>query len=149
MGAVFSFSPVMDTHDLPKNPRKLFFPKIRRTVFAGCVVRDDPVAGHLTYMIYASTCADEAENKAGDIVDNKWNEAITRIRLSPTFSPAFVGAYLYQIEQQPWIRRALYLATVYENKVYFHDTEIQMNDALANGATRVHVSISVDTLFDN
>ena len=149
MGAVFSFSSNMDTHDLPKNPRKLFFPKITRSTYVGCVVRDDPVAGHLTYIVYASTCADEAENKAGDIVDNKWNEAITRIRLSSTFSPPFVDTYLYQIEQQPWIRRVVYLATVYENKVYFHDTEIQMNDALAAGATRVHVSISVDTLFDN
>jgi hypothetical protein len=139
----------MDTHDLPKKPRKLFFPKIRRAVFVGCVVRDDPVAGRLTYIVCASTCADEAENKAGDIVDNKWNEAITRIRLSSTFSPPFVATYLYQIEQQPRVRRDCYLATVYENKVYFHDTDEQMNAALADGATRVHVSINIDALFAN
>jgi hypothetical protein len=146
MGSVFSFFPDMDTHE---NPRKLFFPEIRSPVFVGCVVRDDPVAGRLTYIVCASTCADEAENKAGDIVDNKSNEALQKSHLSFTFSPPFVDAYLYQIEQQPWIRRDCYLATVYENKVRFHDTDEQMNAALADGATRVHVSISVDTLFDN
>ena len=149
MGSAFSYLfHDMNTNDTYEKPRTCFFPQMKHPMFVGCVVRYDPVVNYLTYIICASTCADDARNKAGDIVDKKWNETIQKIN-STAFSPPFVSAYLYQIEQQPRIRRDTYLATVVENKVFFHDTEMQMNDALVNGATRVHVSISVDTLFDN